>query len=57
MNDEIRKQFGAAGTQRFLRAQPWFQSEPGIPQQFVELLAELDQAEGRSRDTQKRYTR
>ena len=55
--DDIRRQFGAPGTTRFLRAQPWLHAEPGIPQQFMELLAELDCAEGRIRDTQKRYTR
>lgn len=45
--DEIRRQFGMPGTSRFLRAQPWFRCEPGLPERFVELLAELDRAEGR----------
>ena len=55
--DEIRRQFGAPGTTRFLRAQPWFHFEPGIPRQFMELLSELDRAEGRGAETQKRYRR
>ena len=45
--DEIRRQFNMPGTGRFLRAQPWFRCEPGLPERFAELLAELDRAEGR----------
>ena len=45
--DEIKRQFSMPGTGRFLRAQPWFRCETGLPERFVELLAELDQAEGR----------
>jgi hypothetical protein len=55
--DDIRRQFNAPGTTRFLRAQPWLHAEPGIPPRFMELLAELDRAEGRGAETQNRYTR
>lgn len=44
--DEIRRQFGSPVTTRYLRALPPFKFEPGIPDQFADLLVELDRAEG-----------
>jgi hypothetical protein len=53
--DEVRRQFGSAGTKRFLRALPAFRIDEGIPERFQNLLAELDRVEadrrkGRSRN-------
>jgi len=45
LQDEIRKQFGSAGTSRFLHALPGFQPEHRIPERFANLLKELDRAE------------
>jgi hypothetical protein len=45
LQEEIRKQFGSAGTSRFLRSLPGFQVEHGIPERFRNLLNELDRAE------------
>ena len=45
LQDEIRRQFGSAGTSRFLRALPDFQMERRIPERFLKLLNELDRAE------------
>lgn len=45
LQDEIRKQFGSAGTSRFLRALPGFQVEHRIPKRFRNLLTELERAE------------
>ncbi|MEP9386704.1 hypothetical protein [Mesorhizobium sp. KR9-304] len=49
LQDEIRKQFGSAGTSRFLRALPGFRVEHKIPERFSNLLAELDRAESSQR--------
>lgn len=45
LQKEIRRQFGSAGTSRFLRGLPAFQVERKIPERFAVLLAELDRAE------------
>lgn len=45
LQDEIRKQFGSAGTSRFLHALPGLRAEHRIPERFVSLLKELDRAE------------
>jgi len=45
LQDEIRRQFGSAGTSRFARALPTFQVEHRVPERFLKLLTELDQAE------------
>lgn len=50
LQDEIRKQFGSAGTSRFLRALPGFQVEHRTPQRFTKLLTELDRAEADQRN-------
>jgi hypothetical protein len=45
--DEIRRQFSAPATTRFLRALPSFQIDPRTEDHFAELLEELERAEGR----------
>lgn len=45
LSDEIRRQFGASGTTRFLRSLPAFQVDSDMPDRFHSLLAELDKAE------------
>jgi hypothetical protein len=45
LQEEIRKQFGSAGTSRFLRSLPGFQVEHGIPERFRNLLNELERTE------------
>jgi hypothetical protein len=45
LQDEIRKQFGSAGTSRFMHALPVFQVERRIPERFLNLLTELERAE------------
>ena len=45
LQKEIRRQFGSAGTSRFVRALPGFGVEHKIPERFANLLAELDRAE------------
>jgi hypothetical protein len=50
LQKEIRRQFGSAGTSRFLRALPDFQVEQKIPERFVNLLTELDRAESERRN-------
>ncbi|MDQ2632942.1 MAG: hypothetical protein M3Y43_00880 [Pseudomonadota bacterium] len=45
LQTEIRRQFGSAGTSRFLRALPGFQVEQQLPDRFADLLSELDRAE------------
>ncbi len=45
LQEEIRRQFGSAGTVRFLHTLPAFQVENGIPEQFRNLLSELDRVE------------
>jgi hypothetical protein len=50
LQEEIRKQFGSAGTSRYLRALPGFQVEHRTPQRFTNLLAELDRAEADQRN-------
>lgn len=39
---EVRRQFGAESTKRFLRALPAFRTEAEIPDRFRELLDRLD---------------
>lgn len=50
LQEEIRKQFGSAGTSRFLRSLPGFQVDQGIPERFRNLLNELDRAESDTND-------
>ena len=50
LQQEIRRQFGSAGTSRFLRALPSFQVEQKIPDRFANLLTELDHAESDRRN-------
>jgi hypothetical protein len=50
LQEEIRRQFGSAGTSRFLRALPQFQVENRIPERFLNLLNELDRAESDGND-------
>jgi hypothetical protein len=57
MQEEIRKQFGSAGTSRFLRTLPGFQVEHKIPERFTNLLAELDRAESDRRNNSHRGAR
>ena len=45
--EEIRRQFGSPVIKRYLGALPPFRFEPGVPDRFADLLAELDRAEGR----------
>jgi hypothetical protein len=45
LQDEIRKQFGSAGTTRYLRALPGFKVERRIPQRLRKLLTELERTE------------
>lgn len=50
LQTEIRRQFGSAGTSRFLRSLPDFRVEQKVPQRFADLLAELDRAESAPRN-------
>jgi hypothetical protein len=50
LQNEIRRQFGSAGTARFLRALPVFRPEAGIPKRFASLLTELERAEDDQRN-------
>ena len=50
LQEEIRKQFGSAGTSRFVRSLPGFQVEQGIPERFANLLNELDRSESDRND-------
>ncbi len=43
---DIRRQFGAEATKRFLRTLPAFRTEDSIPDRFRELLDRRDIAEG-----------
>jgi hypothetical protein len=52
--DEIRRQFGAPATTRFLRALPSFQIDPRTEEHFSELLEELEIAEGRRANSVRR---
>ncbi len=45
LQEEIRRQFGSAGTVRFLHTLPTFQVESGMPERFRNLLSELDRVE------------
>ena len=45
LQEEIRRQFGSAGTSRYMRALPGFQVEHGIPDRLADLLSELDRVE------------
>jgi hypothetical protein len=45
LSDEVRRQFGSAGMSRFLRALPLFRIDLRMPDQFQNLLAELDRVE------------
>ena len=45
LQEEIRRQFGSAGTVRFLHSLPAFQVERHMPERFHNLLSELDRAE------------
>lgn len=50
LQEEIRRQFGSAGTSRFLRALPDLKVEHQIPDRFTNLLTELDRAESARRN-------
>lgn len=45
LQKEIRKQFGSAGTSRFVKSLPNFKVDNDVPDRFADLLGELDQAE------------
>ena len=47
MTDEIRRQFGAPASMRFLRSLPTLQVDQDLPDAFHGLLAELDRVEAR----------
>ena len=57
LQEQIRKQFGSAGTSRFLRTLPGFQVEHKIPERFTNLLTELDRAESSRRNSPRRGAR
>lgn len=45
LQEEIRKQFGSAGTTRFVKSLPTFEIADEMPDRFMDLLGELDRAE------------
>lgn len=47
MTEEIRRQFGSAGTTRFLRSIPALQVEKEIPDLLQDLLCELERVEAK----------
>lgn len=49
LHAEIRRQIGSTGTMRFIRSLPSFEVAQGLPERFVNLLTELDQAESQQR--------
>jgi len=57
LQEEIRKQFGSAGTSRFLRSLPGLKVEQGIPDRFCNLLNELDRVESDRNDNYARGAR
>ncbi len=57
LQEQIRRQFGSAGTSRFLRALPSLQVEHKIPERFTNLLTELDHAESSRRNDSRRGAR
>lgn len=48
LQEEIRRQFGSAGTTRYVNSLPPYQVEPRIPERFANLLSELERREGDS---------
>jgi hypothetical protein len=57
VQEEIRRQFGSAGTTRFLKSLPTFEVDDDVPDRFSSLLGELDRVESERRDSRSNGSR